>query len=60
MIDIGYFDFRFVLNHYRPPTNFWGCVKSIFYLHNETVNILTHGESSIYYYSARWIQQPWI
>lgn len=32
---------------YRPlmtPTN---CVRSIFFFHNETVNILTHGESIV-------------
>jgi len=33
---------KYILNHYRPATNFWGCLKSLFYLHNETVNILTH------------------
>lgn len=35
---------KYVLTHYRPPTNFIGCLKSLFYLHNETVNILTHGK----------------
>jgi len=34
---------KYVLSHYRPETNWIGCVKSLFYLHNETVNILTHG-----------------
>lgn len=32
---------------YRPLTTFVGCILSLFYLHNETVNILTHGESTI-------------
>ena len=35
---------KYVLTHYRPTTNFIGCLKSLFYLHNETVNILTHGK----------------
>ena len=35
---------KYVLSHYRPETNWIGCVKSLFYLHNETVNILTHGK----------------
>ncbi|KAK0085403.1 hypothetical protein PV325_005275 [Microctonus aethiopoides] len=33
---------------YRPLTNFTGCVKSLFYLHNETVNILTHGLATLH------------
>jgi hypothetical protein len=35
---------KYVLTHYRPATNWIGCLKSLFYLHNETVNILTHGK----------------
>ena len=35
---------KYVLTHYRPTTNFMGCLKSLFYVHNETVNILTHGK----------------
>ena len=38
---------KYVLSHYRPETNWIGCVKSLFYLHNETVNILTHGKPFI-------------
>ncbi|CAD6994456.1 unnamed protein product [Ceratitis capitata] len=34
----------YVLNGYRPLTTFRGCLLSLFYWHNETVNILTHGE----------------
>jgi len=33
---------KYVLTHYRPPSDLIGCLKSLFYLHNETVNILTH------------------
>lgn len=34
----------YVLKGYRPLSNFKGCFFSLFYWHNETVNILTHGE----------------
>lgn len=34
----------YVHTGYRPLTNFKGCLNSLFYYHNETVNILTHGE----------------
>ncbi|XP_043289690.1 progestin and adipoQ receptor family member 4 [Venturia canescens] len=33
---------------YRPLTTFVGCILSLFYLHNETVNILTHGLAILY------------
>jgi hypothetical protein len=29
---------------YRPLLGFWGSLASLFYLHNETINILTHGK----------------
>lgn len=35
----------YVKTGYRPLLSAWGCIHSLFYLHNETVNILTHGES---------------
>ena len=35
---------KYIKTHYRPATNFVGCLKSLFYIHNETVNILTHGK----------------
>ena len=28
---------------YRPLLSAWGCFMSLFYFHNETVNIITHG-----------------
>ena len=37
---------KYVLGHYRPATNWIGCIKSLLYFHNETINILTHGESA--------------
>lgn len=33
---------RFVLSHYRAPTDCRGCINSLGYMHNETINILTH------------------
>lgn len=33
----------YIKTGYRPLTSFIGCVQSLFYMHNETVNILTHG-----------------
>ena len=34
--------FRYVHSHYRPPLDTVGCVASLLYWHNETVNVLTH------------------
>ena len=34
----------YVLTGYRPLQNVSGCFGSLFYVHNETFNILTHGE----------------
>ncbi len=34
---------KYVLGHYRSPSDWKGCLSSLFYLHNETVNIVTHG-----------------
>eukprot|EP00939_MAST-03C_sp_MAST-3C-sp1_P002532 g2532.t1 len=33
---------EFVLTGYRPVSNVLDCTKSVFYLHNETLNIWTH------------------
>jgi len=33
---------KYVLSHYRPLLDFRGCVFSLTYWHNETINILTH------------------
>lgn len=35
---------RFVLTGYRPISSGSGCLRSLFYLHNELGNIYTHGE----------------
>lgn len=34
----------YVLKGYRPLQDIKGCVNSLFYLHNESINILTHGK----------------
>ncbi|KAI9584549.1 hypothetical protein GQX74_006444 [Glossina fuscipes] len=34
----------YVLKGYRPLQTFKGCLLSLFYWHNETINILTHGK----------------
>ncbi|XP_062859948.1 progestin and adipoQ receptor family member 4 [Trichomycterus rosablanca] len=34
---------RYVLSGYRPVSTFTGCLRSLFYLHNESGNIYTHG-----------------
>ena len=30
---------KYVLRHYRSPSDWKGCLNSLFYLHNETVNV---------------------
>lgn len=34
----------YIFTGYRPLLSAWGCLNSLFYLHNETINILTHGK----------------
>lgn len=36
----------YVIEGYRPLTNVRGCVNSLLYFHNETINIFTHGKFS--------------
>lgn len=33
---------------YRPMLSFWGCINSLLYFHNETINILTHAIPILY------------
>ncbi|XP_053116449.1 progestin and adipoQ receptor family member 4 isoform X2 [Hemicordylus capensis] len=40
---------RFVLTGYRPVSSGSGCLRSLFYLHNELGNIYTHGALPIIY-----------
>ncbi|CAG4982749.1 unnamed protein product [Parnassius apollo] len=35
----------YVLTGYRPLQDWSGCVRSLFYFHNETINIFTHGKN---------------
>lgn len=42
----------YVKTGYRPMLSAWGCIHSLFYLHNETVNILTHGELNRSFYTG--------
>lgn len=42
----------YVLTGYRPLQTWLGCLRSLFYFHNETINILTHGQSP-YIFSAK-------
>lgn len=35
---------KFVLTGYRPASSGSGCLRSLFYVHNELGNIYTHGE----------------
>lgn len=37
----------YILTGYRPLLTTWGCLNSIFYMHNETINIITHGMVSV-------------
>jgi hypothetical protein len=37
----------YIFTGYRPLLTFWGSINSLFYLHNETINILTHGKYCI-------------
>lgn len=34
-----------ILTGYRPLSDMWGCINSMWQLHNETINIVTHGEN---------------
>ncbi|XP_069700169.1 progestin and adipoQ receptor family member 4 isoform X2 [Periplaneta americana] len=38
----------YIFTGYRPLLTFWGSINSLFYLHNETINILTHGIPIVY------------
>lgn len=50
---------KYVLTHYRPATNWVGCLRSLFYLHNETVNILTHAIPVVAILAAIPWMLPW-
>lgn len=47
----------YVLRGYRPLSTFKGCCFSLFYWHNETVNIFTHGK---FFVSKCLSWNPWL
>lgn len=38
----------YIKTGYRPLSGIRGCLNSLFYFHNETVNIVTHGKKMHY------------
>lgn len=42
----------YIFTGYRPMLSFWGCLNSLFYIHNETINILTHGKIASLFFSS--------
>nr|CAI5853654.1 unnamed protein product [Callosobruchus analis] len=38
----------YILTGYRPLSDAWGCVNSITYMHNETINIVSHAVPILY------------
>ncbi len=50
---------RFVTKHYRPLDDWKGCLSSLFYVHNETVNILTHGVPILIILASLRTMLPW-
>ncbi|XP_023035517.1 progestin and adipoQ receptor family member 4 isoform X2 [Drosophila willistoni] len=49
----------YVLNGYRPLQTFKGCLLSLFYWHNETINILTHAIPIFYILAIVPGLMPW-
>ncbi|XP_055847980.1 uncharacterized protein LOC129913378 [Episyrphus balteatus] len=49
----------YVLNGYRPLTTAKGCLLSLFYWHNETINILTHAIPIFYILAVVPGLMPW-
>lgn len=43
---------RYIVEGYRPLTDVKGCLHSLFYFHNETINIITHGTSILLFLNA--------
>ena len=50
---------KYVLGYYRPLLDMRGCIASLTYWHNETVNILTHGLPIIFILSLIPRILPW-
>ncbi|XP_070509285.1 progestin and adipoQ receptor family member 4 [Chironomus tepperi] len=49
----------YVHTGYRPLQNVKGCINSLFYMHNETINILTHGIPIVYILATVPPYLPW-
>ncbi|XP_055699938.1 progestin and adipoQ receptor family member 4 [Phlebotomus papatasi] len=49
----------YVLTGYRPLQTVRGCMYSLFYWHNETINILTHGIPIVYILAIVPALMPW-
>ncbi|VVC94484.1 unnamed protein product [Leptidea sinapis] len=49
----------YVLTGYRPLQDVSGCIRSLFYFHNETINILTHGVSLVFMIAVLPGLLPW-
>lgn len=49
---------KFVLTGYRPASSGSGCLRSLFYLHNELGNIYTHGEPRPTFYTRAALPAP--
>lgn len=49
----------YVLTGYRPLQGVKGCLSSLFYVHNETINILTHGIPIVYILATVPAVMPW-
>ncbi|XP_077978260.1 progestin and adipoQ receptor family member 4-like [Glandiceps talaboti] len=50
---------RFVLNGYRPTMSVQDCLKSLTYMHNESLNIYSHGITLIYFLLFAPFELPW-
>jgi len=50
---------QYVLGSYRPPMDIHGCLASLTYFHNETINILTHAVPVLLIAAAVPWMLPW-
>jgi len=50
---------KYVLTHYRPPMDVTGCIASLTYFHNETINIIKHAVPVILVAAAVPWMLPW-
>ncbi|XP_077865265.1 progestin and adipoQ receptor family member 4-like [Saccoglossus kowalevskii] len=50
---------RYVKSGYRPLLSTWGCLQSLFYVHNELFNVYSHGLFALYFMFIVPMQVPW-